>query len=178
MIETVQRKLKRYLIVDQAFSSLANRTKQTAVSGLYPLGPTADTRTGVLFRPDPMDEVHSLIRAGMNWTICGASAVSATGVMLSSPSSVPWGWEYVEQLQTDKRNLETRVQSLEVELKEMRTYWPTVRRLIQEHTAAADRVASIVRGLSAKQGSRGALEIARKCDRLERPLDEHFEEIE
>jgi hypothetical protein len=123
--------------------------------------------------------VHQTIDRQTNWVFAGGTAaVLITEPLAPSTAHPVFQSDYVRQLETTKRGLEARVDALEDELSQIREYWPTVRRLIDEYTLAAQRVGQIQHHLAARYEARGALDVAKARDVLMAPLDEDILEYE
>jgi hypothetical protein len=112
-----------------------------------------------------------------NWI--ATTAILESSGTVSPPSSYPiTASDYIEYLQSENLNLETRVSYLEAQLREIQVYLPTMKKLLTDYRSATSRVELMVRDLSAKHGPRTGLEIAKRRDVLESPAEDLFEELE
>lgn len=96
-----------------------------------------------------------------------------------TPSAYPRALSsYVAQLQRVNQTLENRVDSLEQELKEIRYYLPTIKKLVGEYTSASMRVSAVVDRLGRKYDPAAAWNIALEKDVITGPIDdEEYSEI-
>lgn len=97
----------------------------------------------------------------------GLTAV-APDFAIATPS-VPSNALYVEYLEQSNRGLEVRVGQLEATLADMQRFMPTIKKIVNDYTAASSKADVLMRALLAKRGTRGSLEIAREKDALTEP---------
>jgi len=105
--------------------------------------------------------------------------LSASGTMIveSDPASWAVAAQQVGLLEKEKERLERRITSLERTVEEFRPYMQTIKRLVDEHTAATVKVQAILQNLHSRYEPSGALDRARLKDVFEEPIDRKYEEI-
>lgn len=128
-----------------------------------------------LKRVPHLESIYGAIEQQAKWVPSGLSGTFLGSERAFSPTAYPLSDSaYVEFLRATKRDLEGRVAVLEGELAEIRIFWPTIKKLIEEYTSAGRRVVKLQQEFAAKHLPKGALELARARDVLDSPLDENF----
>ena len=180
--------LRAKIVASEAFDGLHLTTGslQTQVGNVSAVvttsfNPSFQTGTGgiSLGQAEAFDTIYGELRRQAVWKWNGSTAALFADTFIGSPSAYPvTTTEYIEYLQTAKRNLESRVSELETSLGEIQVYLPTMKKLIGEYSAASTRVENCIKDMTAKYGARTALEIARKKDVLETVPVDLFDEVE
>jgi uncharacterized coiled-coil protein SlyX len=177
---TVGPELRATLRANEALSGL--QLKTSSFRGVATSGNPSSQAGGVVIslgEAAAFNTIYSELQKQAIWKWYGGTAAILTDVFVSSPSFYPvTSFEYIEYLQTAKRNLESRVSELETRLNEIQVYLPTMKKLIVEHKSATARVESFVKDLTTKYGSRSALEMAKRRDVLAKPPADLFDEVE
>jgi hypothetical protein len=112
---------------------------------------------------------------GQRIMVIPAGAVTTTTMDwdAGTPSAYPRALSsYVAQLQKVNATPENRVDSLERELKEIRYYLPTIKKLVGEFASASMRVSAVVNKLGRKHDPAAAWDIALQKDVLTGPIDD------
>ena len=137
--------------------------------------PRRSVGTLTLERAPHLEFIYGAVEQQTSWVPSGLSGTFLGSERAFSPTAYPLSEStYVEFLKATKRDLEGRVAALEGELAEIRVFWPTIKKLIEEYTSAGRRVGLMQQEFAARHLSKGALEIAKARDVLDRPLDENF----
>ena len=124
-----------------------------------------------------LEDAYSTIFRTAGVGVSGGAVIGVGQLGTSSPSLFPLEtYEYIKNLRTEKNNLACRVSELEADLKDIRVYWPTVKRLLAEYDGASARVQTLVRTLASTRTTGDPLEVARRLDKLDALPDDIFGE--